>query len=352
MHKRSATYLPTVAAAITVVLWASAFVVIRGVGPTFSPGVLAFLRMFVGVIALTVVVLISRRTGNRTGRRIRPPSDDGNPPVDRPRPWFPRGRALWLVLAYGALWFGGYTIVLNWAEQHLDAGTAALLVNIAPILVAIAAGVILGEGFSRSLTIGILISFTGVVLITVGGSGAHADRLGIALGVLAAVLYAAGVLLQKVALRTVDAVTATWLGAIAGLITTLPFAPAALGELADASSSAIIGAIFLGVGPTALAFTTWAYALARTDAGAMAATTLVVPAIVIVMSYVFLYEVPTPLRIVGGVLCLAGVAVGRRLLPVRRRVHGHATTDTHSTDAHPTETPATQRSGRFPTIRA
>jgi len=30
----------------------------------------------------------------------------------------------------------GYTVVLNWAERHLDAGTAALLVNIAPILVA------------------------------------------------------------------------------------------------------------------------------------------------------------------------------------------------------------------------
>ncbi|NED66454.1 EamA/RhaT family transporter, partial [Streptomyces sp. SID10244] len=86
-----------------------------------------------------------------------------------------------------------------------------LLVNLAPIIVAVYAGFFLGEGFSRTLVIGIVISFSGVVLITVGGDGAHGDWPGLALGVVTAVLYAAGVLLQKVALRAVDAVTATWL---------------------------------------------------------------------------------------------------------------------------------------------
>jgi len=83
--------------------------------------------------------------------------------------------------------------------------------------------------------------------------------------------------MQKVALRSVDAVTATWVGCAAGLVATLPFAPRAAGELADASGGAIAGVVFLGIGPTAIAFTTWAYALARTDAGRMAATTLCVP---------------------------------------------------------------------------
>ena len=69
--------------------------------------------------------------------------------------------------------------------------------------------------------------------------------------------------------------------------------------------------VYLGVVPTALAFTTWAYALTRTTAGRMGATTYVVPAIVVLMSWAFLGETPRPLAYLGGALCLAGVAVSR-----------------------------------------
>ncbi|MHC3002064.1 DMT family transporter [Gordonia sp. GN26] len=302
--------LPALAALITVVLWASAFVGIRALGDSFSPGAMAFLRLLAAVVPLTVIVLVVRLR--------RRSAADGRPLV----PVFPRGRALMLVIAYGVAWFAGYTILLNWAEQHLDAGTAALLVNLAPILVAVAAGLFFGEGFPRHLVIGMTIAFAGVVLIATGGSAtadAHADWLGVLLGIAAAVLYASGVLIQKSALRSVDALTATWLGALAGLVATLPFAPAAVSELAHADASAIVAVIYLGVGPTAIAFSTWAYALARTDAGAMAATTLVVPAIVILMSWALLDELPTGVGIIGGVLCIGGVAIARQLLPRTRR---------------------------------
>ncbi|KAF0967633.1 hypothetical protein BPODLACK_03802 [Gordonia sp. YY1] len=306
--------LPALAAVVTVVLWASAFIGIRALGDSFSPGSMAFVRLLAAVVPLTAIMLVVRL--RRRGIVV----------DDRPVPaWFPRGRALGLVIAYGVAWFAGYTVLLNWAEQHLDAGTASLLVNLAPILVALAAGAFLGEGFPRHLVIGMAIAFAGVVLIAVGGSAtadAHADWFGILLGLGAAVLYATGVLIQKSALRTVGALTATWLGALAGLVATLPFAPAAIAELADADASAVAAVIYLGIGPTAIAFSTWAYALARTDAGAMAATTLVVPAIVIVMSWAILDELPTGIGIIGGVLCIGGVAIARRLLPRTRRGGG------------------------------
>ncbi|MGC4933536.1 DMT family transporter [Gordonia sp. DT30] len=296
--------LPALAALTTVVLWALSFIGIRSAGHAFSPGVLAAGRLAVAVVALCVIAGVSVLRARRVpaGERARSPF----------RP--PRGRALLLVIAYGVAWFGVYTIVLNWAERHIDAGTASLLVNFAPILVAIFAGLFLGEGFSTQLVVGIAIAFGGVVLITFGGGGAHADWLGIGLGLLAAVLYATGVLLQKVALAGVDALTATFWGAVAGLVVTLPFVPAAIGEIAAASAADVGWMVFLGIGPTAIAFTTWAYALSRTDAGAMAATTLVVPALVIIASWLLLAEVPAPLRIVGGVACLLGVALSRGLI--------------------------------------
>lgn len=118
----SAERWAVVAAAVTIILWASAFVVIRALGQWFSPGPLAFLRLLVGSIALIGIASLYRRP-------------------------LPRGRALALVAGYGLLWFAGYTVALNWAEQHLDAGTAALLVNFAPILVAAFAGAFLGRAF-------------------------------------------------------------------------------------------------------------------------------------------------------------------------------------------------------------
>jgi drug/metabolite transporter (DMT)-like permease len=289
----SSKHLAAAATVITVLLWACAFVVIRSVGAVLSPGAMAFVRLFVGSVALALVALRYRRP-------------------------FPRGRALAFVLGYGVAWFAAYTVVLNWAEQHLDAGTAALLVNVAPILVTVVAGIVFHDGFPRPVIVGMVVAFAGVALITVGGNGSGAvDSLGIVLGLLAAVLYAAGVLLQKVALRSVDAITATWVGCAAGLVATATFAPQAVGELAHASGGAIAGVIFLGIGPTAIAFTTWAYALARTDAGRMAATTLCVPALAVLLSWVTLGEVPTALGLLGGALCLTGVAISRKRPPAR-----------------------------------
>lgn len=285
---RLSAFLVPAAAGVTVLLWASSFVVIRFTGAALSPGPMAFMRLLVGTAALLVVAVVVRRP-------------------------LPRGRGLLLVVGYGLLWFALYTVLLNWAEQHLDAGTAALLVNFAPIIVAVFAGLFLGEGFPRALVVGIVIAFAGVVLIAFGGSGgASNDRLGVTLGLVTAVLYAGSVLMQKVALRSVDAVTATWVGCAVGLLATTPFAPQALDEVRTAPASAIAGVVFLGVGPTAIAFLTWAYALTRTDAGTLTATTLAVPAIAIALSWLFLGEVPTLLGFIGGALALAGVAITRR----------------------------------------
>jgi drug/metabolite transporter (DMT)-like permease len=278
------------AVATTLVLWASAFVGIRAAGDSFSPGPMALLRLAVGSVVLTAFALLRR--GRLHGALS--------------------GHSLLLVASYGVLWFAGYTVALNAAERHLDAGTAAMLVNIAPIVVAVAAGALLGEGWPRPLLAGIVVSFTGVTIIAVDGASGHTDQLGVVLGLVAAILYAAGVLTQKVALRTTNSFTATWLGCAIGTVALLPFAPQAAIELVHAPASAVAAVAYLGVFPTAVGFALWAYALTRVDAGAMASTTMSVPAIVVLMSWLLLGELPTAAAMLGGLLCLLGVAVARR----------------------------------------
>ncbi len=136
--------------------------------------------------------------------------------------------------------------------------------------------------------------------------------LGAALCLVAAFAYAGGVVTQKPLLRRVSALQVTWLACGVGAIACLPFAPALFRELGGADASAVDWAVNLGVFPTALAFTTWAYALTRTTAGRMGATTYLVPPLAVLMGWVILGEVPPPLALLGGALCLAGVAVSRR----------------------------------------
>ncbi|MDQ0754444.1 DMT family transporter [Arthrobacter sp. B3I4] len=275
---------------VTVVLWASAFVGIRAVGPSFSPGPLTLGRLAVAAVALGLVVLPKFRAAS-----------------------LPRGREWWPILAYGVMWFGGYNVALNAAEHLLDAGTAALLINVNPILVAVMAGIILKEGFPRWLIIGSLVAFSGVAVIALGsGQRSPADVAGVLLCLLAAALAAVSVIVQKPVLRKLPAAQATWFGILVGTLCCLPFSGQLVTELQAAPLPATLGLVYLGVFPTAIAFTTWAYALSLIDAGRLAATTYLVPGTTILISWLLLGEIPTIWGLVGGVICLAGVALTRR----------------------------------------
>ncbi len=275
------------AASVTVVLWASAFVGIRAAAPHFAPGSLALGRLLTGAIVLLAFLALRRQ---------------GLPP-----------RAAWPGIAIsGVLWFGCYMVALNWGEELVDAGTAALVVNVGPAVMALLAGVFLGEGFPRRLLAGIAVSFAGTVVVGLSMSGGgRSPVLGVLLCLVAAITYAAGVVAQKPALRHASALQATTFGCVIGAAACLPFAGQLIDDVAAAPLSATLNVVYLGVFPTAIAFTTWAYALARTTAGKMGSTTYAVPAVVVLLSWLLLGEVPGWLTLAGGVLCLAGVAVSR-----------------------------------------
>ncbi|MEU5837982.1 DMT family transporter [Streptomyces diacarni] len=288
------------AAAVTVVLWASAFVSIRSAGEHYSPGAMALGRLGAGALVLCAALLLRR---------------EGLPP-----------RAAWPGIATsGVLWFGGYMVALNWGERLVDAGTAAMVVNVGPILMALLAGRFLKEGFPPRLMAGIAVSFAGAVTVGLSVSqGGDSSPLGVVLCLLAAIAYAIGVVSQKPALRHASPLQVTAFGCLIGFAACLPFSGQLLTQAGDAPLSASLNVAYLGVFPTALAFSTWAFALSRTTAGRMGSTTYVVPVLVVLMSWLALDEVPAPITLAGGLLCLTGVAVSRsgRTSPTARRPRG------------------------------
>jgi drug/metabolite transporter (DMT)-like permease len=276
------------AALVTVVLWASAFVGIRAAGEDLSPGALSLARISLGSAILGGFVL---------ARRERLPGRTDLP----------------LLLVIGVCWFGLYNLALNEAEQRIDAGTASMLVNVGPILIAVLAGILLREGFPRTLVVGCAIAFGGVVVIGLATSERGvAAGWGTVLCVLAAASYAVAVVAQKPLLSRVPALSLTWLACTIGAVVCLPFAPQLADELGEAPASSIAWVVYLGVFPTSVGFMTWAYALSRTSAGRMGATTYLVPPIAILIAWALLDETPPLLALAGGALCLVGVVITRR----------------------------------------
>src|SRR5919197_1043843 len=103
------------AAVITVFFWASAFVSIRVAAQHFPPAAMALGRLLSASVVLGVIWAVRR---------------DGLPP-----------RAAWPgIAACGLLWFGLYMVAMSWGEQEVDAGTAAMVVNVGPIVIALLGG--------------------------------------------------------------------------------------------------------------------------------------------------------------------------------------------------------------------
>ena len=291
--RTGANWKVLLAAVFTLVAWASAFVVIRYVGHEYSPGGLSLGRLLVASLCLTTIMALRRRWVSMTARE-----------------WL-------LVTVVGVLWFGVYNVALNAGEQRVDAGTAAMLIQLAPILIGVLAGLLLGEGFPRMLVIGGLVAFAGTLLIGIATSTGNADLGGVLLVLLAAVVYAIAVVAQKVVLRRIPGLQVTWLAALIATVACLPFAGALISDVQTSSAGTTLGMVYLGVVPTAAAFLTWAYALTRMDAGRLGATTYAVPPIAIALGWIFLDEVPAALAVVGGVVSLIGVSIARR--PARPR---------------------------------
>ncbi len=307
MSRPAPSWLPVAAVACTLLLWASAFVAIRHLGADFSPGALSLGRLLVGSLTLGAVVVLTRRRGPVGAQ------GDGRGGARLPRP----GRREWASLVtVGVLWFGVYNLALNEGELRVDAGTAAMLIQVSPVLIALLAAGFLGERFTAWLGAGLLLAFGGVAVIALSSARAgDRDPLGVLLVLLAAVVYAISLVLQKPLVRRLPALQVTWLACSIGAVVCLPWTGALVRQVAAAPTASVWWVVYLGVFPTALAFTTYAYALGRMDASRLGVSTYLVPPITIVLGVVLLGEAPPPLAYAGGALTLVGVVVSRRRSP-------------------------------------
>ena len=274
------------AVATTVVLWGSTFVAIRVALRGYGPIELAAGRYVVASVLFGVFTFFIR-------------------------PKAPRRAHLPRIAVLGVTGFALYNFALNIGEQTVTAGAAALIVGIVPLLTALLAAVFLREGVRAQLVLGLLISFGGSALIALGGSGGVRFESGALFLLVAAVSLASYFVLQKPLLSELRSLELTAYAVWAGTLLMLPGSLGTAGQLLTAPIEATLSMVYLGVFPGALAYVTWAYALAHRPAAQLAQYLYGAPVVSVVLGFVLISETVPLLALAGGALTLAGVVVGQ-----------------------------------------
>jgi drug/metabolite transporter (DMT)-like permease len=142
------------------------------------------------------------------------------------------------------------------------------------------------------------------------------QRGGAGLGTLAVVAAAAlqGVqfVVSRSALRRMHPIDFTIFIIWAGTIVDLPLARGLAGAFARAPLPATLSILYLGLLSSTVAMMTWSYALQHLTAPRAAAFLYLVPPVTLVVSWIWLGEVPQVTTLIGGAITVGGVVVVQR----------------------------------------
>jgi drug/metabolite transporter (DMT)-like permease len=286
--KPSRRTLALIAVIALMIVWGSTFAVTKAAVREIPPLALAALRF---AIAAAILVPAALARG-------------GLASLPRPLPLVP----LAMMAATGVALFQA---AFNLALTYGSATQGALIYALVPVAVALAAALFLGEVLTRRLVIGMALSIAGVAIIILGGeeSGQSPNPLLGALWMVAAgIAWAAYTVFAK-RLAAADQVVVIACASVMGLALMLPFAWL---ELRDApwpspSSQGWLGAVFLGVAASALAYLVYNYVLRELDASLVGVFLNLDPIVGVLIAVLFLGESLRAPHVVGGVIALAGM---------------------------------------------
>jgi drug/metabolite transporter (DMT)-like permease len=269
---------------LTVTFWASAFAGIRAGLRSYTPENVALLRYLVASGALALYAMV-----------IKMP--------------LPEWRDVPGIALTGFLGFAFYNVALNFGEQKIPAGTASLIVASAPIFVALLAGRFFQEKLKVSAWIGIGLSFIGVAVISLEHKGGFQLSLSALIVLAAALAQSIYTVSQKPYLKKYTPLQFTAYAIWAGTLFLLVFTPGLVRQMQTATLQSTLAVVYMGIFPGAIGYTCWSYVLSRLPASRAGSFLYLIPAVAILIAWLWLGEFPDLFALFGGLLILAGVVL-------------------------------------------
>lgn len=278
------------------VVWAANFIVVKDVLAVMPPVGFTFLRYALASLALLGILRWSEGA-------VRLPHPD----------------AL-RILLLGGMGFGLYQILWTVGLQSIPAGDSALLIAATPVFTAVIAVVIGTDTLNPRKALGVALSFIGVVIVIGAGIGIElsGSPIGFALTLAAALCWATYTAFGAHVLRTHSPLVLTTWATIGGTLVLAPvgfgqlLAPGVLGPAQMAAMPQIVFAVaYSGLLAAAIANIVVFNGVRLLGPTRITVIQALVPAMAVVLAYVFLGEPIRLGQVVGGAIILLGVALTR-----------------------------------------
>jgi drug/metabolite transporter (DMT)-like permease len=276
---------------IVYLVWGSTYLAIRVMVETVPPLLGAGVRFSVAG-AVMVAVLSARRPVRLT-------------------------RAQLLSALLVGLLLPGANAVVSVAEQEVPSGLAALLIGSVPLWVILLRRST-GESVPRASVGAVLVGFVGVaLLLRPGEQSGDATVLGLLACVVAALMWASGSFASpRLQLPRDGLVSTGWQMLLGGLVIVVAGLVAGEAREVDVgafSTRSVLALTYLVVIGSWVAFTAYSWLLQNAPISRVATYAYVNPVVAIVLGWLILDEVITPITIIGAAIIVVSVALVVRI---------------------------------------
>jgi drug/metabolite transporter (DMT)-like permease len=202
------------------------------------------------------------------------------------------------------------------ALTYTTATNASILINTAVIFVAIISFIYYGENFSKLKSIGVVLSFIGVIIIVSKGSiefFSSRTFFGDVLMIFDGFLWAIYTVLGKKLLKKYHPETLTAYAFLFGSILLIPFALyEGLANPLTFSIATLVSILYLSILCSVFAYVVWYTALSKMDATKVSVYIYMIPLFTAIIAYFVLDEAIDIYTAIGGAVTIIGVYLTER----------------------------------------
>lgn len=210
-----------------------------------------------------------------------------------------------------------YHLGLNYGEQYISPSAASLIIATIPVFTILFATILLKERITKKIAVGILLSLSGVVIISLTGTTGNPFEVSY-LSAAVAVLISAFVgafytIFGKKLLQRFSALSLTVYAFLFGSLGLLPFLSSSLiTEVAGMTWKGWGAVLFLAFLPTVVGYVLWYVALEVKTASEISMFLYFIPVLSTVISYFLFHDAITLLFVAGAALVILGLVIVNR----------------------------------------